>query len=64
MSDADMQLIDANPRDPFDFFPAKYEAQLVAGYSRNTLRKGLQVFMPDYARVASKRARLAAPSIR
>ena len=36
---------------PFDFFPAHYEAQLVAGYSRNTLRKGLQVFMPDYARV-------------
>ena len=62
MSDADMQLIDANPRDPFDFFPARYEAQLLAGYSRNTPRKGLQVFMPDYARVASGKGRLPAPS--
>ena len=52
MSDADMQLIDANPSTPFDFFPAKYEAQLIAGYSRNTKRKGLQVFMPDYAQAA------------
>jgi hypothetical protein len=50
MSDADMQLIDADPSDPFDFFPARYEAQLIAGYSRNTPRHGLQVFMPDYAR--------------
>ena len=32
---------------------AKYEAQLVAGYSRNTPRKGLQVFMPDYARTVA-----------
>ena len=62
MSDADMQLIDADPRDPFDFFPARYEAQLLAGYSRNTPRKGLQVFMPDYARVASGKGRLPAPS--
>jgi hypothetical protein len=52
MRDADMQLIDADPRDPFDFYPVRYEAQLIAGYSRNTPRKGLQVFMPDYARVA------------
>jgi hypothetical protein len=48
MADADMQLIDADPRDPFDFFPVRYEKQLIAGYSRNTPRKGLQVFMPDY----------------
>jgi hypothetical protein len=52
MADADLQLIDADPRDPFDFFPVRYEAQLIAGYSRNTPRHGLQVFMPDYARVA------------
>ncbi|MEO8076612.1 MAG: hypothetical protein ABI818_09810 [Acidobacteriota bacterium] len=35
-----------------------YERQLVAGYSRNTPRKGLQVFMPDYARAASNRVML------
>jgi hypothetical protein len=53
MADADMQLIDAHPGDAFDFFPARYQAQLVAGYSRTTRRNGLQVFMPDYAQVRS-----------
>jgi len=48
MHDADLQLIDADPRDPFDFFPARYNAQLVAGYSKNTPKKGLKTFMPDY----------------
>jgi hypothetical protein len=53
MADADMQLIDADPRDPFEFFPARYERQLIAGYSRNTPRHGLQVFMPDYDGLAA-----------
>jgi len=64
MSDADMQLIDADPRTPFDFFPAHYEAQLVAGYSRNTPRKGLQVFMPDYSRVRANGGILKPPAPR
>jgi hypothetical protein len=63
MSDTDMQLIDADPRDPFDFSPPHYEEQLVAGYSRNTRRKGLQVFMPDYAKVSAKRGQLPAPKL-
>ena len=48
MRDADLQLIDADPRDPFDFFPARYNAQLVAGYSKNTPAKGLKTYMPDF----------------
>jgi hypothetical protein len=48
MSDAEMQLIDADPRDPFDFFPDRYIQQLVAGYSKNTPSGGLKVYMPDY----------------
>ncbi len=48
MSDADLQLIDADPRDPFDFFPERYNDQLVAGYSKNTPRHGLKTFMPDF----------------
>ena len=64
MTDADMQLIDADASTPFDFFPARYEAQLVAGYSRNTRRKGLQVFMPDYARAAAKGVILSPPKDR
>jgi hypothetical protein len=61
MTDADMQLIDADPRNPFDFFPSRYEVQLVAGYSRNTPRKGLQVFMPDYAAAVASGKKLKAP---
>jgi len=65
MSNADMQLIDADPRDPFDFSPPHYETQLVAGYSRNTPRKGLQVYMPDYGDVTRRgRAPLSPPRIK
>ena len=48
MSGADLQLIDADERDPFDLYPAKYQAQLVAGYSKNTPSGGLRTYMPDY----------------
>jgi hypothetical protein len=64
MTQADMQLIDADPRDPFDFSPPHYEAQLVAGYSRNTPRKGLQVFMPDYSDVIKNHRPLPPPRIK
>jgi hypothetical protein len=64
MSDADMQLIDADPSTPFDFFPAHYDDQLVAGYSRNTRRKGLQVFMPDYSRVRATGGMLKPPQLK
>jgi hypothetical protein len=47
MQDADLQLIDTDPQDPFDFSPARYNAQLVAGYSKNTPAKGLKTYMPD-----------------
>ena len=48
MTNADLQLIDADERDPFDFFPAKYRTQLVAGYSKNTSSGGLRTYMPDF----------------
>jgi hypothetical protein len=50
MHDADMMIIDAEPEDPFDFFLDHYNAQLVAGYEKNTPDHGLIVFMPDYKR--------------
>jgi hypothetical protein len=52
MSDTDMQLIDADPSDPFDFSPPQYVKQLVAGYSKNTTSGGLRVFMPDFDEAA------------
>ncbi|MGH7720583.1 MAG: hypothetical protein ACREON_17265 [Gemmatimonadaceae bacterium] len=51
MVQADMQIIDLNPEDPFDFSIDRYNDQLVAGYSRNTPDLGLEVFMPDLAKV-------------
>ena len=49
MVDTDMLLVDADQRDPFDFSPAEYNDQLVAGYSKNTRSHGLIVYMPDLA---------------
>src|SRR5919204_1369629 len=40
MEDADLLLVDANPRNPFEFAPADYNRQLVAGYSKNTPNHG------------------------
>jgi hypothetical protein len=50
MHDTDMLIRDAEPGDPFDFFLDEYNAQLVAGYSRNTPDHGLVVVMQDYKR--------------
>jgi hypothetical protein len=48
MQDTDLLLVDADPKDPFDFSPEGYERQLVAGYSKNTPAHGLIVYMPDF----------------
>ncbi|HYN09965.1 MAG TPA: hypothetical protein VES67_21455 [Vicinamibacterales bacterium] len=55
MSGADLQLIDSDPKDAFDFFPARYSRQLVAGYSKNTPAGGLKTYMPDYEDLGRKR---------
>jgi hypothetical protein len=52
MNDTDVQLIDADPTDPFDFFPDHYQDQLVAGYSKTTASGGLLVYMPDYEKIS------------
>lgn len=55
MSDADLKLIDLDPRDPFDFYPARYNEQLVAGYSKNTPDHALRTYMPDFADLRQRR---------
>jgi hypothetical protein len=50
MVHADMQVVDADPGDAFDFDIARYREQLVAGYSRTLPDQGLLVFMPDLAK--------------
>jgi hypothetical protein len=52
MNNVDMQLIDADPRDPFEFYPDHYSDQLVAGYSKTTASGGLRVYMPDYNKIS------------
>jgi hypothetical protein len=55
MTGADLLIVDADPRDPFDFFLDRYNDQLVAGYSRNTVSKALIAIMPDYRKSAAAR---------
>ena len=51
MRDTDLELIDQDPRDPFDFSPTGYVKQLVAGYSKNASDGSLRVYMPDLDKV-------------
>lgn len=51
MVSADMEVIDTDPSDPFDFFIDRYNAQLTAGYDRNRRDYGLIVHMRDFADV-------------
>jgi len=48
MTDADLQLVDTDPKDAFDFSPAKYSDQLVAGYTKNQPNGGVKTYMPDF----------------
>jgi hypothetical protein len=56
MRDTDLQLIDNDPRDPFEFSPAGYLKQLVAGYSKTAADGSLRVYMPDLDAVDSGHA--------
>lgn len=55
MTDADLEIVDQNPRTPFDFSLPDYNRQLVAGYSKNTPSHGLIVYMPDFGQIGKKR---------
>ncbi len=54
MDDTDLQLIDMDQRDPFDFYLAYYKEQLVAGYTKTTPTFGLRVFMLDYNKLGKR----------
>jgi hypothetical protein len=54
MVDVDLMLVDEDPKDPFDFSPAGYKAQLVAGYSKNTPDNGLVTHMPDLSDITKR----------
>lgn len=54
MNDTDLELIDVDPSDPFDFSIDHYQDQLIAGYSKSTKRGGLCVYMPDFNKLQQK----------
>jgi hypothetical protein len=49
MADTDLQIVDLDPTDPFDFNLVHVNEQLVAGRSHNQPDFGLVTMMPDYA---------------
>jgi hypothetical protein len=56
MADADLMLVDDDPKDPFDFSPAQYKDQLVAGYSKISPDNGLVTHMPDLSDITKRNA--------
>jgi hypothetical protein len=54
MLDAEMQIVDLDPADPFHFDPDRYKPQLVAGYLRMLASGGLEVNMRDIDKIARK----------
>lgn len=48
MASTDLELVDMDPKDPFDFSVERWNDQLVAGYSKTTSVRGLKAHMPDY----------------
>jgi hypothetical protein len=54
MHDADLEIADKDPKDPFDFFLERFSQQLVAGYSKTLPDKGLVSYMPDSDEVGKK----------
>ncbi len=48
MVSADMEVIDTDQSDAFDFFLDRYNEQLVAGFDQNRLNYGLTVHMRDF----------------
>ena len=51
MVHADLEIMDENPADPFDFSADDFPKQLVAGYVKNTAVQGLIVHAPDMKRL-------------
>jgi hypothetical protein len=52
MDDVDLQLVDKDPSNAFDFSLEHYAEQLESGYSKSLPSLGLLAFVPDYSTVA------------
>jgi hypothetical protein len=59
---ADMEGIDTDASDPFDFYLDYYASQLVAGYHVTTERGGMVAYLPDFSDLGTPAARRAPPA--
>jgi len=48
MNATDLELVDMDPKDPFDFSVDHWNDQLIAGYSKTMPGGGLKAHVPDY----------------
>jgi len=60
MVHAEMQVIDLDPHDIFDFDIRQYHTQLEAGFHRTLANDGLLVFMPDLSKLPATAQHVAA----
>jgi hypothetical protein len=63
MVDADLEAIDTDPSDPFDFYLDYYSSQLVAGYHVTTERGGMVAYFPDFSDLGTRAGRPARPAV-
>jgi hypothetical protein len=54
MVDADLMIVDNDPRDPFDFCPHEMGRQISSGYVKVNDHGGLKIVAPDYAKMGDK----------
>jgi hypothetical protein len=63
MVGADMEAIDTDASDPFDFYLDYYSSQLVAGYHVTTERGGMVAYFPDFSDLGVPAGRVAPPAV-
>lgn len=63
MNATDLQIVDGDQKDPFDFFLGKLNDQLVAGSSRNMSDYGLLTTMPDYDDLKARSTQTSAGTV-
>jgi len=64
MVGTNLQVADAHPQDPFEFYTTYFDNQLAAGYSRSHLDGSLTTYCPDFGQVGKRleRAEIISPS--
>jgi hypothetical protein len=62
MVGADMEAIDSDASDPFDFYLDYYTSQLVAGYHVTTERGGMVAYFPDFSDLGTRAGRASPPA--